>query len=436
MFADLLRVTVSLPVAARQPELHCEESLYMIYRSPKQLTRTFCRSGRLGAAALLAALAMLMAGCAAAESPDTGQPEQSELATRLARVEAQLAQLTPTAPAAAATEAPTAAKTKAPTRTPVMPAANLRRPTPTAAPTPTATPIPAPPPVSADRNICFRNPAVTEKLLYRLKIASCQVVTGQELFRLHQEGLTIETGDFPLSPGDFAGLVNLTRLTVDTEAPIPAHAFQGLDNLRQLEIRTEDVSISAQALQALNKLEELTIFIRSTHAISMEHIEPGALDNLPSLEAITIRLELSSEQRERGRLSLVNLPPLGDLPRLKEIHLEGEWNIGPNSFANLPSLEILNVYGGQNEHRTIRLNQNSFLGTPSLKVIRLGGNLAIHRHAFATLHDLEGLSISRRGGSSDNRPELSLSPNSPLMREILNRNRSPEGYELIPPGAN
>ena len=313
----------------------------MIYRSSRQLTWTLCRNRWLGAAALLAALAVLMAGCTAGESPDTGQPGQTELATRLARVEAQLAELTPTAPTAAATmEAPPAANAEAPTRTPVAPTATPRRPTPTAAPTPTATPIPAPPPVVANKNICFRNPAVTERLLYRLKISSCQVVTSQELFRLHQEGLTIETGDFPLSPGDFAGLVNLTRLTVDTEAPIPAHAFQGLDNLRQLEIRTEDVSISAQALQALNKLEELTIFIRSTRAISTEHIEPGVLDNLPSLEKMTIRLELSDEQQRKERPQLVNLPPLRDLPRLKEIRLEGEINVGADSFVNLPSLEV------------------------------------------------------------------------------------------------
>ena len=301
---------------------------------------------------------------------------------------------------------------------------------PTAVPTPTATPVPTPLPVSANKNICFRNPGVTKELLNRLQIASCQVVTGQELFRLHEERLHIETGDFPLSPGDFASLVNLTTLFVSTNATIPAHAFQGLDNLRQLEIRIEDASISAQALQALNNLRELTIFIRSTHAITAEHIEPGALDNLPRLEEITINLELSSELRERGRLSLVNLPPLRHLPEIKEIHLEGEWNIGPDSFANLPSLEILHANG------TIRLNQNSFQGTPSLKAITLGGNVTLHRHTFARLHDLEGLGIYHRGSNRDNRPELSLSPNSPLMREILNGNRSPGGYELIPPGAD
>ena len=60
----------------------------------------------------------------------------------------------------------------------------------------------------------------------------------------------------------------------------------------------------------------------------------------------------------------------------------------------------------------------------------------MHRHTFARLQSLERLTVSNRGDSRENRLELSISPNSPLMREILNRNRSPDGYELIPPGAN
>ena len=32
--------------------------------------------------------------------------------------------------------------------------------------------------------------------------------------------------------------------------------------------------------------------------------------------------------------------------------------------------------------------------------------------------------------------EVALSPNSPLMKDILNGDRKPKGYRVIPPGAD
>ena len=43
---------------------------------------------------------------------------------------------------------------------------------------------------------------------------------------------------------------------------------------------------------------------------------------------------------------------------------------------------------------------------------------------------LETLSISTDG----EKPEVILSPKSPLMRDIINQEQSPNGYTVIPPG--
>ena len=54
------------------------------------------------------------------------------------------------------------------------------------------------------------------------------------------------------------------------------------------------------------------------------------------------------------------------------------------------------------------------------------------KDTFLQLDALKSLTVSI---SSDD-IELSLSPNSTLLKDILNGNQSPQGYTVIPPGAN
>ena len=56
--------------------------------------------------------------------------------------------------------------------------------------------------------------------------------------------------------------------------------------------------------------------------------------------------------------------------------------------------------------------------------------VAIAKDALSQLHGLQEISLSPYSDS-----EIFLSPNSPLMKDILNGRKSPNGYTLIPPGA-
>ena len=56
--------------------------------------------------------------------------------------------------------------------------------------------------------------------------------------------------------------------------------------------------------------------------------------------------------------------------------------------------------------------------------------IAIAKDTLIQLHGLNEISLSPYSDS-----EISLSPNSPLMKDILNGRKSPNGYTLIPSGA-
>ena len=56
--------------------------------------------------------------------------------------------------------------------------------------------------------------------------------------------------------------------------------------------------------------------------------------------------------------------------------------------------------------------------------------IAIAKDTLSQLHGLKEFSLSPYSDS-----EIFLSPNSPLMKDILNGRKSPNGYTLIPPGA-
>jgi hypothetical protein len=85
--------------------------------------------------------------------------------------------------------------------------------------------------------------------------------------------------------------------------------------------------------------------------------------------------------------------------------------------------------------RWFRLQANLFENNTALEVVGINldtynTQIAIARDTLSQLHKLSEISLNPYSDS-----EISLSPNSPLMKDILNGRKSPNGYTLIPPGA-
>ena len=345
----------------------------------------------------------------------------------------------------------------APTETP-KPTATRELPTPTRIAagepskktTPTST-LPPPPRVRPTDNICRRSPNVQQTLLTRLQISSCRIITNEELFRLNGS-LRISLSRAP-QPGDLDGLVNLEELVLSLDTTdehrttIPAHTFFGIQKLRTLSIYTGNGSttIAPSTLTGLGNLEELHIHSEGNLTISTgfaaelpklntlelqlgenSHIEKHALGGFPKLPALVIYwTEGNSGERKPVRSTMAQF---GNLPKLEYLQIKGKGaTIQPDTFANLPALESLSISSNR-----IKLNEESFQNSPRLKKINMYSSLSFSglRTALRQLERLEELSTS----TENQKPEVILSPKSPLMRHILNQERSPDGYTVIPPG--
>ena len=119
---------------------------------------------------------------------------------------------------------------------------------------------------------------------------------------------------------------------------------------------------------------------------------------------------------------------LGYMPRLKSLTVGGAPVIHAKTFLNLPALEILSANSSR-----INLTEETFSQNPKLKGVGISGPTSGHKTAFSALEKLEYLSLNNRSDSS-RKPEIILSPKSPLMKAILNGQESPDGYIVIPPG--
>ncbi len=311
--------------------------------------------------------------------------------------------LTPSKSASQATEQPAATPRPALTRTP----------TGTPRPIASAVATPVPPPTPAGPGICGRSPTIQNRLLSMLKIPSCQAITEPELFRI-TERMTIGF-ETPPQPGDFTGLVNLQGLSIEVMGAetLPAGTFHGLDNLKTL-------TVSMQGNE-------------DSHST----IEPGAFAGVPRLEALQINWPVNSSNQQRRP----TLPPLDHVPTLELLTINTiGWIFTPQAshLRDLPNLKTLVIRGddySETAPRWFRLHSNLFESNPALEVveIRLDTNntqIAIAKDTLSLLHGLKEISLSPYSVS-----EISLSPNSPLMKDILNGRQSPNGYTLIPPGA-
>jgi hypothetical protein len=320
-----------------------------------------------------------------------------------------------------ATDSPTPTPSKIASQATMQPAATPTRTRPALTRTPTGTPrsmatavaTPVPSPVPAGPGICGRSPTIQNRLLSVLKIPSCQAITEPELFRITgRMAIDFET---PPQPGDFTGLVNLQELSIEVMEgeTLPAGTFHGLDNLRTL-------TVSMQGNE-------------DSHST----IEPGAFAGMSSIETLQINWPINSSNQQRRP----TLPPLDHIPTLELLTITTRgWIFTPQAshLRDQPNLKTLVIRGddySETAPRWFRLEANLFENNPALEVleIRLDTNntqTAIAKEALSQLHGLKEISLNPYSDS-----EIFLSPNSPLMKDILNGRKSPNGYTLIPPGA-
>ena len=392
-------------------------------------------------------------------------PGQTEQAKQLAQLRTEIREIQTTAAENrrnALEPAPTQPKTPAAPVADATTASSTRQPAATATATepkkpqaPTATALPTPPGAVPTDNICRRNPAIQHVLINALEISSCRIITNDELFRLANPMSFNMQG--PPGAGDLSGLVNIQSMSLSiktaegSEYAIPANTFYGMAKLNRLIISIAGegkVTIDPGALNSLGSLKELHIksdgilAISTNFAINLpellelaieaganSHVQKNAVNNLPKLESLTISLSTSSSE---GRTVRSTLRQLGVLPKLEYLEIRGRGaTIQPDAFQNLPKLERLSASGYR-----INLDETTFQLNKRLKSISLSSsNITGIRTAFRNMEKLENLRISTSTASGDGKkPEIILSPKSPLMRDILNQERSPDGYTVVPPG--
>ena len=334
-------------------------------------------------------------------------PGQTEQAKQLAQLRTEIREIqTTTAENSRNTPEPAPTQPKTPavpvaatssTRQPAAATATATATAPTKPQAPTATALPTPPRAVPTDNICRRNPGVQKALIDRLKISSCRIITNDELFRLDGD-MTIRIYG-SLAPGDLNGLVNLKSLEIEI-----------------LTDEGENSKIPANTFSGMAKLSRLTI---SRSGKGNTTIEPGALNGLDKLETLSIT----------GSVRLtISASPAEELGKLEYLSIQGQdITIPQDMFKKMPTLGRLQVKGNG-----VRFNESTFQQNPRLREIEIHSrNPSGMRTAFKDLTNLERLQIFTDG---DNRPEIILSPKSPLMRDILNQERSPDGYTVVPPG--
>ena len=331
---------------------------------------------------------------------------------------------------------------------------------------PSSLTLPPPPEVSSTENICDRSPEAQQALLRNLKISSCKAVTTEEIYRITNK-LDPSFGTSPRA-GDFLGLVNVTHAEIHIReeadpAEIPANAFYGMERLKSLSIYVRaETTFRDGAFQGLPSLTALTIDADAPTTMetgslsgmpSLERLDikmrtpgqvmAGALRELPNLETLTLNWYSSREEETKKN----HLGELEQLPSLKQLTLKATHDytsigdvpsIGPTHFNDLPSLESLQIEGhGKNP---IKLDQASFANSPNLKEIKIRASgtrvTSAWKNTFKGLDHLEELTIGLSKEGKSMTVEVALSPNSPLMKDILNGDRKPNGYRVIPPGAD
>ena len=256
--------------------------------------------------------------------------------------------------------------------------------------------------------------------------------------------------------GDFAGLVNVKELTINAKDIDPG-AFIGLDSLTKMTLTMPaQGTISQEAFNGLPNLTEINIdgppfsedrnIINSRNAIPRNSgnryaipwkspargiAKPAGAGNTRNKVAFRQRRGPGSKHpRQNGATTI----PGATVPDIRQRLQRPRRNlppIGPNTLTPFPNLKYLNIYGSGDNR--ITLNAGSFTNNPNLTEIAISGRITNARNAFKSLHKLEELRISTPDGAEE--IELALSPNSPLMKDILNRDKEPPRIQGDTPGS-
>lgn len=278
-----------------------------------------------------------------------------------------------------APEQPTEPPEQSPTATPTPLPTSTRVPTATLLPTPVPTRTPLP----KTGDICGRHPAVQNAILRTIGSSRCEGVSNAELFRILE--FSISTGNtIPLQPGDFDGLVNLQRLTLSSEAPIPLGAFSGL-------------SVERMTLTA-NDIEPGVFFGADVQRLYLSGGEflpgPGVLPH----SLTELKLHYSSYGRSSEREKLI----------INKDFLDG--------LSNLEWLEVDFSHSGAGGGE-VAVHKDSLSVTPKLRGLRLlGYSITAERDFIAGLSQLESLRLTSLHVKTiiQGEPILTLHPQSPL----------------------
>ena len=335
-----------------------------------------------------------------------------------------------------------------PTDTPALRA--TARPASTAEPAtpqePTRRPPPTPLPQTAPQlvalpgdapGICARSPELQQALLDHLNAFLCAQITVHELYRIVElPELTIST----VSPGDFAGLDNVTSLTLRVlNGEIPEQAFAGMTNLRKLTIYANDYH--PRSLSELQKLQTLDLLLNdrppSTNEADYTQRLPRA--DLPQLTSFSIGNLLQLDDRTLKADTFEGMPNLTSLtivvsPKAFEVHRTPSIRLPNDLLRNNHSLTSLELRQGSGQRLTLNIPETLFAETFVLAEINIYTyELTTRRDTFLHLHSLETLRIN--GIPADNEPTIALSPNSPLYNNIYHGYETPYGFILEETGS-
>lgn len=200
-------------------------------------------------------------------------------------------------------------------------------------------------------SVCDRSSAVKTRLEGAFKVP-CDQIGPDMLAWEPQFRLTFSIVDQPLKCGDFTGFKYLTDLTLQGNSkPLPKCVFDGLDNLRELNVVFGWVtSLPDDIFLSLGRLEHLSFRGNQISSLTRSHFR--SLKNLKVLDFWSNRLFRLPEDL------------LADLPQLEGLSFED------NSLVTVPA--------------------NLFVHSPNLKQVFLAGNpmTEIPEGLFFPLHNL------------------------------------------------
>ncbi len=219
-------------------------------------------------------------------------------------------------------------------------------------------------------NICDRSTPIQISILWNIPDHNdCAAVTAIELSNIESLRFSL-SHDSPLKEGDFDGLSNLKSMDISGGTVyytvLPTNIFNTLSNLKLLRLRTRVLStIDRSIFRGLISLEELDLGGNGFTTLPV-----GVFDHLPSL----VRLKL-------GGLHLTSLPEniFENLSHLYELHIE---------YTSITSLDK-DIFDGLSDLEVLYLNRNSFTDLPvdlfeDLSSLRM---LYLHSNPFTTLHE-------------------------------------------------